>query len=86
MITNLLTGYPKTRKIQSSSLQFIHGNVLCIFVDDGICNFPDLNEVVFGRAANNPGLIHIPAKVCEVVGMAAMHEETVPRLALDDSH
>lgn len=83
LIANLFTGYLITRKIQFSSFQFIHGNIFRIFIDDGISNLPDLNKVIFGCTTDNPGLIHVPAEVCEMVGVAAMHKEAVPWLALD---
>jgi len=59
------------------SLKLIHGDVVGVFAYDGLGDFPDLDQVVFGGAADDPGFGLVPAEIGEVVGVAAVHEEPV---------
>jgi len=60
-----------------SSFEFVNWDVVGVLSYDGVGDLPDLDEVVLSSAADDPGLGLVPAEVCEVVGVAAVHEKTV---------
>jgi hypothetical protein len=60
-----------------SSLKLIQRNIISVLTYNRLRYLPDLNEIVFSSAANYPRLSLVPAEICQVIGMATMHEKPV---------
>lgn len=57
------------------AVKLIQPKVSIIPANDDLCDLPDLKQVVFGGAADQPWLVRVPAEVSQMVSMAAVHEE-----------
>ena len=61
----------------SSRFEFLDWHVVSVFPNDCICNFPNLDQIVFGGTAKHPWIVEIPAKVRYSICVAPVHEQPV---------
>ena len=56
-----------------SELTIRHRGV--ISTDNGLGHLPNLKKVVLSSAADDPGVVEIPAEIGQVIGVPSMHKE-----------
>lgn len=59
------------------AIQLIDGHLGIVVTHNRLGGLPDLEHIVLSGAGDKPGIVGIPAKVSEVIGVPTVHEQPV---------